>query len=792
MPSVTIDGQPIAFDWQCKLREFLKDRLPPEELLFGRWQPQPKMHSVIVDDPEAFVPPYPSLPPIAIGELQWPSGASRYARALYLVGRSEMEAIAVKAWNTTSIPAGGLVDVLSDWGRTQAKLLRVVVFGDSEQFEADMLPLAPLRVPGHGGELWMLPLVDDRFLKQQLPYDGAEGSLATWAALFTNLATTLGHGIAYGSAIPSEYGIPDKLTIKPGITAAALLDCAALSISRRLVVDPIMGAWRLMTATESDSRSLVTIAKPTLIAGGFRGKAVVPSNLAVYCREAYEMSLACDRQVKRVYPVGSGSGTFTHLAHSAWVADTRLVGGTMTEVNSLATGYYVEKLADDLEGWLNSEGQYAFSGAISYAPSGYDDYMTIRTAETDCPEEYTFHSRVYELPSVFLPNLLLSQTPSLVVASLVDQFTAEDQGTDPGKAYHSGLTALRVAIIGLAVGDTGATVTAFYRCGIGWTKIAAGTVSGGSATNLHVFTLTADLAATLGSTATANIAAANTIGGGTTSGTVVNSGKFRAFNGATGLAAKLATDAFWILHVDQPALRVLVKLNDPNSSPGAIRYGADPRETNAAIRTSSPAPQALTPYPFGFMPSFSTGLIPNPQKLFGEDGDMAVIAWDKATDWYFLEEVFPQRQQELWVKLAADRPTGIGATVSCTPATPNSDGAWPSSPFNAIDLFNVAINAKSNHEALVSWDAGAAGYRVIGAKHTATRVKGTLNGNFAATPTTFSVNVVAGMDGIAPTGPLTVENRFGWPNGNDGAEVEVWHDSATGTWYATQMKWSCP
>lgn len=327
-----------------------------------------------------------------------------------------------------------------------------------------------------------------------------------------------------------------------------------------------------------------------------------------------------------------------------------------------------------------------------------------------------------------------------------------------------------------------------------WTIDAAAS----SVVDFFHFTLTANLAGTVGATATADATAANTIGGATTAITVTNPGTFRAFSGATGLAAKVAEDVYWIIVVDQPALRVRVKLDaHPNSSGGAVRFGADPREADAAIKLASPAPVALTPYPFSFVhssvnPATSTGLIPNTYDKFGENGDWAILEWDASADAYFVSEVIPQRQQEFWATIATDRPAGLGQIISCTPVAPATDGAFPSSPVNVTDLYNAAINGKSTHKLLAKWNADSGGYQVVVSQHTARRVKCTVAATFSGTPATFTATVVNGMDGLAPTGTLTIQNRYDWPDGTLGNPLEVLWDTHAGEWYPDQMKWSCP
>jgi hypothetical protein len=86
--------------------------------------------------------------------------------------------------------------------------------------------------------------------------------------------------------------------------------------------------------------------------------------------------------------------------------------------NEAKTDAFVEQLATDIASWANSGGQYCFAGPIPYLPSGYDDYLSIELFETDAATDlcggdqesepsYIFRSRIYELPAMFVPAVVL-------------------------------------------------------------------------------------------------------------------------------------------------------------------------------------------------------------------------------------------------------------------------------------------------------------------------------------------------------------------------------------------------
>lgn len=315
---------------------------------------------------------------------------------------------------------------------------------------------------------------------------------------------------------------------------------------------------------------------------------------------------------------------------------------------------------------------------------------------------------------------------------------------------------------------------------------------GGGSADLFYFTLTADLAKTLGATATATAFAANTLTGATDSITVKNPGLFRTFSGAKGLAMKVGEE-YWILIVDQPALKILAQLDVHTT---ANRDGADAREAQAIIKTASPAPVALTGYPYSFVPTQDVS-VPNPRDLWGEDGDYVELSWDTVADDYFVSKVFRQRQDFFWGTLASDHPGGLAATLSINPAQAASSGAYPSTPVSVTDTYNAAINAKSGDRVFLAWDGNSSGsYKPIISSHTTRKLRGTLFASFSTFQATFKLTPVANLDGLSPTvdvdGCITVHNLYNWTSGTVGNVCSVEWDTVLQRWHPTQMQWSCP
>lgn len=237
----------------------------------------------------------------------------------------------------------------------------------------------------------------------------------------------------------------------------------------------------------------------------------------------------------------------------------------------------------------------------------------------------------------------------------------------------------------------------------------------------------------------------------------------------------------------KPIQRVFCLVGDLSSEPD--RLPVDPRYPLGVIDTSTLVRLSSDPFSIDSLTGGS-GTVGNPLKLSGVQGDGLILEFNHSSGAYFISAVYPQRQLRLWGELAADAPTGGAATISINPTVPIGIGAMPSTPFNATDVFDKAINAKTGHRILVEYDMDQSQYFVVGAEHTATKVRCTIDGNQDDTPDPVIVEIVLGMDGETPTelndAAMEVDNRFKATFLRDGDVCEVHWDNSIGRWYLAQ------
>lgn len=386
----------IAIDWRHQLKNFLAERLPAEDILFARWiKPDVPNPLSCGNAPEYLTPPYPPLPPISIGELQWPTGASRYARALYAVDWETMKAVAEYCWGYDGDDEP--TDVPVTWGSASNYLTRLKINSEAEgMFQASMKILPPYRVCGTGSALWLLPLVDARFEGIDKIQDSTSTAPEDWTTFLEDVGATAA-GSVVCDAVPSAYETVDPRLYKTiqSQRASQILDVGALSVGLRVVRDPNTGTMRVLNATNSGTRRLSRLTAKgngELLSGGLRGIGSLPEVADLYCQRSGVVE-------KKSSNITGGNVGYVRLPiWTTW---------EYTTSNEAATVAFADQVTSDISAWSNSGGQYCFAGAFDYLPSGFDDFLSIQILETE-PENYVFRSRIYELPSVFLPVVVLA------------------------------------------------------------------------------------------------------------------------------------------------------------------------------------------------------------------------------------------------------------------------------------------------------------------------------------------------------------------------------------------------
>lgn len=796
MASLTINGAPVVIDFDRQVADFLADRIPVARQAFPRngWQGMPPYTSAGM---EWLYLPYPDLPPIGINHLQWPTGASRYGRALLLIDWDTL----TKIWPSYAAEEGEPGPAPIDWLEsswpdcTQVE----VQWDDGERlFRAKMYPLAPIPVaPKEAGiALWLLPLVDARALWMRRHWS-ASGVPENWTALIRSVASVL-QGVNPPrlsiDPVPASYGSPDWRAYSVACPAALLLDAIALSIGLRCVYYSTSETLYLLNALNSRSRREANLATGLLATGGLTGPAEIPSSVTVICDGG---SMGPQYYTGTIDPSGCSPPLSVHAA-------LRIEFDWGSPVNAAAGQGLVNQVAYDVAQWWQSGSHHAFTGVLPYATSGFDDYFEIAIEERE-PRHHTLHSRIVELPPCFLPPLLLTgSAPCDNHGRWKYELTSDWAGSSASaKKYkmdgsHADVQTVTVLDpLGLAahqqIGDEGHMVEV---CGLYYVRAPADPPPAPAEVFGVVFQLTSTLAAGDGETATADVIASNKPG--LTPGTEItvrNTGSKKSHPPGTGWAIEI-DGAWWIVEVDQDCYLAKVTFSDAThelTPGGASRLSIADQHTLDASRITGFTP--ITPYPFSLTPTPQPE-IANPYNLFAMAGDTGIVASSGEAGAWELLAVYPAETRRVLFHYdsSSSRGTGHEAYLSdvevVQPDATHAGGEVPERIAYLRDPFNLTHKIYTGAIGIAEYDPQLDSWHVLACQHRARHVIGTLYASFSGAPATFQVSQQTGLDAEDEGDIVTVDNIYHWQSGNIGAQIRIEWDGYNERWIPVQME--CP
>ena len=454
---ITFAGVPLLLeDPQGELSQFLDRHLNLEDLhLFGS-APVPiadgrtdaisgRCHSQI----GLPTPNYPDPPRIKINSLYWPTGAARWSRGLFLATTAQKDAI---VQIVQLIPeTNGSSPEEQETTNVSARL----VLGDSEfdatldeevqGFSTDdaghvamavsmfLLPPRPISVlhdrlssEESTEELWLLPLVDERYYWQFQHSDEFEPE--TWEEAFEQLETGLGIGFTHDTV--GAYCVPDVFELKRHYeNVAILLDAVAHCVGQRITFSPDGNVYSRGHA-EAESQHSINLSTETdswkQVAGGDfsdeHPEAIIPASVTV------------------VFP-GAGQDADSRFAIAALASDLDYTGWTPgisklfhcvslgdTGVNSGLAA----QIAADYYGWLSQRYDYKFISVKAWEPTGFDDFAEWTFGFRRADGSYEAETRIQCMPYNFGVEEQLSQCadPSSECVSSAEPGVRDIDGPD--------------------------------------------------------------------------------------------------------------------------------------------------------------------------------------------------------------------------------------------------------------------------------------------------------------------------------------------------------------------------
>lgn len=433
-PELTYGGFPLANDVDQGVGSFLDKNLNTEDLR----DLAPSIARVGSQADGLAWPNYPAPPKIRPNQLYWPTGASRWALGYFFADDTSKDKIVEAAHSSSNV----------------ALKLRVV---QNETFTANLFLLTPRRISDvpDGNNVWLLPLVDERYFWQFNDIgDFTVTTSSTWAGMFSQLGSQLGVTISADS-VAAAYLIPDPTQLtRQGGNAGVLLDAVAHSVGQRIVRHPD-GTVHSMNWTSSQSQLTTNIESKTpwqQIAGGELEYGPVPASVNVFYRKFVDHVPIPNKVAKNTVNATSSSTTTGAVKtfHSSLYSDHTTNGTGSGADNSAALSALAAAVASDYYASLANAYDRTFAGIKDWETSGYDDHVLYQFGgEYPVPElsatttvagkraatrinksyEKWAHTRVQSIPVNFGAENQLSQDSSLVPLKS-HQFGALDEELD--------------------------------------------------------------------------------------------------------------------------------------------------------------------------------------------------------------------------------------------------------------------------------------------------------------------------------------------------------------------------
>lgn len=379
---ITLGGYPLLIpDEGGELAEFLRKHNPwgDASLFSGAMDGCPRRRRY-EQDKGVGLPQYnwPDAPPLCINSLYWPTGASRFARGLFLATYDTM---------------------LSVTGHGNSLTLKLGDDAASKTIETSVYVLEPRQLAAYGlGELWLIPVVDVRYWWQRLPVpDPGVGYSTTWANLFATIDAETGIDVEVDE-VDAAYLQPCKneWNRKYG-SVGEMLDAAAASVGQRIVRD-LDGTVRSVAAPDS-APSLPPGSQA--VAGGSVGNAHhdAPFEVEVAFRRVKYFGQLSDEQVHSYTNEATvnNAGSYIHTVYGAACAD--FSSGGLTPDNNTELAALAAKIAEDFYAWRDYRFGYTLAGVVNWPLTGLEDAIVWEFGKQDHGGELLAQTRVWSLPA---------------------------------------------------------------------------------------------------------------------------------------------------------------------------------------------------------------------------------------------------------------------------------------------------------------------------------------------------------------------------------------------------------
>lgn len=316
---------------------------------------------------------------IRLGRLKWPTGASRWAKAFYVVSTEQLNDIRAVVYGNTTPEAPYYQSA-------------PLVIGDGiRSISAQMFMLTPRPLVGNTlpesdanpdpQGLWLLPLVDQRYFWWKFRTGNLQIiSNDTWATLLARIAALVDVSLAVDK-YSNYYVGPGPINLNLVETLVPpLLDTVSQAIGQRIVVglDGIVSSQGWASAADVADSNLLAISEsetpPVQIGGG-------PLQITTVVGEDIDTPTIFPSTISVDFMSSGGAVTSYPIAVNqlSGFADMQTSGGNLTlfhpyqTVQSQQASYLASQFAYDYCNWLLSDQEYVYGGIAEWDIEGYED-----------------------------------------------------------------------------------------------------------------------------------------------------------------------------------------------------------------------------------------------------------------------------------------------------------------------------------------------------------------------------------------------------------------------------------
>lgn len=364
---------------------------------------------------------YPAAPPLKLNTLWWPTGATRWARGLFLVDDERLQEILkeVKGPREAEYLPKQLVIADSGWNEDEDEITEDYWSHDADgarvALSTKMYMLHPRPISNVAGaeNLWLLPLVDERYWWQWRTLETFDPQ--TWEEAFTDIKDALGltNDILY-SDISSAWGFPDPTeTHRDHQNPAVLLDALARSIGRRVVrtiddyvelIDWDDAADRLEENLAGEEEDIDN-ADPGFVpykevCGGEWGTDLpivhAPGTIKIVMREEDRADLHAIEELAEDYDIEESIPEAVRTIFSC--NRDNFTSGVGGDEPREGTTDLAERIATAEFAWLEKQYDRRFLGMKAWWHTGYDDFAEWSLGKRLPNGDYDATTRVVTLP----------------------------------------------------------------------------------------------------------------------------------------------------------------------------------------------------------------------------------------------------------------------------------------------------------------------------------------------------------------------------------------------------------